>query len=181
MCPKPLFHVLVSIHFLLGSHVFASDLPQEYQSKIKAVTALWEYEREEFIRLTKLSDDQKRILSDVVVKEQDVETRKSIALLLALNCIEVSRGFIPFAFLQQYRCKNGPFETFSTQSLASISDTYALAFVKERDRSRTMSFLKRYIKFWKDEATKREGVVLGASDVEYLQEILRFLEKGGYQ
>ena len=112
---------------------------------------------------------------------RDDKTRKSIALLLALNCIEVSRGLSPFAFLEHYRCKNGPFETFSTQSLASIGDTYALAFVKERDRSRTMSFLKRYIRFWKDEATQRERMVFGASDVEYLQEILRFLEKGGYQ
>jgi len=67
---KPLFPVLVSIHFLSASHVLASELSQEYQSKIKAVTALWEYEREEFIRLTKLSDDQKRVLSEVVAKER---------------------------------------------------------------------------------------------------------------
>lgn len=70
---------------------------------------------------------------------------------------------------------------FSSRSLVSFENTYALAFVKEQDRPRAISFLKKYIKFWKDEATKKTGVPLGESDMEYLEEILRFLEKGGYQ
>jgi len=180
MRPKILFQIFLSIHFLFGSHALASEPSQEYQSKIKAVSALWEYEREEFIRLTKLSENQKQVLLDLVTKEQDTETRKRMALLLALNCAEVTPAFSPFAFLESYRCKNGPFEMFSSRSLVSFENTYALAFVKEQDRPRAISFLKRYIKFWKDEATKKGGVPLGESDVEYLQEILRFLEKGGY-
>ena len=180
MHPTGPFQILLSICFLLCPYVLAGDLSQEYQSKIKAVSALWEYEREEFIRLTKLSENQKQVLLDLVTKEKDEKTRKGMAFLLALNCAEVNPAFSPFAYLESYRCRNGPFDMFSSRSLISFENMYALAFVKEQDRPRAISFLKKYIKFWKGEATKKEGVFLGESDVEYLEEILIFLEKGGY-
>src|SRR5437667_12651385 len=180
MRPKILFQIFLSTLFLFGSYALAGELSQEYQSKIKAVSALWEYEREEFIRLTKLSENQKQVLLDLVTKEKDEKTRKGMAFLLALNCAEVNPAFSPFAYLESYRCRNGPFDMFSSRSLISFENMYALAFVKEQDRPRAISFLKKYIKFWKEEATKKAGVPLGESDVEYLKEILRFLEKGGY-
>ncbi|MGH7164135.1 MAG: hypothetical protein ACREIS_01260 [Nitrospiraceae bacterium] len=163
-----------------GSLALGSSLPLEVEGKIRAVTSLWAYEREEFIRLTRISESQKTVLTNLLDKEQDKKIRKGIALLLALNCVAVNPAISPFEFLESYRCKNGPFELFSSQSLVSFEDTYVLAFVKEQDRPRTISFLKRYIRFWKDEANKKDGVVIGESDLEYLLEIVVFLEKGGY-
>jgi hypothetical protein len=180
MCHNIIFPIFLLLYFLLGAQAPAADIPPEHQSKIKAVVALWEYEHDEFIRLTRLSETQKHAMADLATKEKDEKILRGLTLLLVLNCKPVDQVRSPFVFLESYRCTNGSFEVFLSRALVSFENIYALAFVKEQDRLRAMSFLERYIKFWKDEAVKKGGASLSESDAEYLREILRFLEKGGY-
>lgn len=141
------------------------------------VLRLWEFDRNEYLQLLRVSPaDRKELLQGLATAGG--EKREALSLLLAFRCVNAAKA--PFQFLYEYRCAGSSYSSFVARALHSVSDTYALAFVLDEHRTRTESFLKRYIEFWKAEGQRTDGVAFAIDDREYLSEILLFLSRGGY-
>lgn len=150
------------------------------EQALRAALSLWEYGHSEYVTLTKLSKKNLHLLSEKYNGLDDSE-KDSASLIFALNCYNQKHNDDRFSLLRTYRCSQTSFLVFGQTSVGSLRDLYALAFVKQEDREKARSFLNRYLNFWKAEArSDSPGIILATDDIEYISEILHFLEEGGY-
>jgi hypothetical protein len=148
--------------------------------RLRAATALQEYEREEYLSLATLGEGQPELLRSSY-PHFGSERQAAASLLLALACAEPPPGESRYDFLHAYRCEGESFEEFAAEAVQSLDHLYALAFVRAEDRDRARSFLERYLAFWTGEGAMAEGGVRPVTgEIGSLEEIVLFLERGGW-
>lgn len=170
--------LLITLPLFQGARADSARI--ECTSKPSMVMSFWEYKHADLLRCIKLDKKEEIFYLTQLNDAPDANSPswEGTALLLALNCVFVEPDKTIFFKFEQYLCTNAPFESLSSSLLENL---YILAFVKSEDRFRAINFMKRYIGFWENEGDlANEGVPIGESDEEYLEEILLFLEESGY-
>jgi hypothetical protein len=148
--------------------------------RLRAATALLEYEREEYLSLATLDEGQTELLRSSY-PHFGAARQAAASLLLALACAEPPPGESRYDFLYGYRCEGDSFEAFAAEAVRSLDHLYAMAFVRSEDRERARSFLERYLAFWTGEGVRVEGGVRPVTgELASLEEIVLFLEQGGW-
>ena len=147
------------------------DLAKSVEHKAQVASAYWEYSPHDFSRTVQLSRAEIQFATKLAKTKPGDER---LSLLLTLNCVLASQ----YKELETYLCQDAD---FSVLRQLAFHDVSILAFVKSSDRSTTIVFLERYIGFWKHEVTLgKDGIPLGESDLELIDETLLFLRNGGY-
>lgn len=147
------------------------DLAGIVDQKTQVAAAFWEYSAQDFSKNVQLSPAEVQFAIKLAKTKPGDER---LSLLLTLNCIPASR----YEELETYLCQHAD---FSVLRQVAFHDVSVLAFVKPSDRATAIGFLERYIAFWKHEVTLRNnGIPLGESDLELVEETLLFLQHGGY-
>lgn len=176
--------LLLVIGFVYGwaTPVLAARLPKAHVEKAESALRLWEFERGEYLRITRLTAKGRRDLEQFLRRANPKEESlyDGVTLLVALNCGQILEGQSIYIAVQKYRCAGEPLSYLSSHAI-QFGNFYLFAFVKPEDRQRTIDFLGRYREFWRQEQQRGdEGMPPGATDFVVLEEIRLFLEKGGY-
>lgn len=152
-----------------------------FDDKAKAALSLWEMERSEFLSLIVLSDEERKYFLGMLDHSNvdDADAKEGAALLLALNCVELPAEKTSYYPLERYLCDDYSLVRLMNSAVTSHG-LYMLSFVKEGDRAQVVEFLERYVSFWSRMLTREGSRIMGTSDLEYLDEILLFLRRGGY-
>ena len=146
------------------------------QSKIDTVMNVWLHSREDFQDAIHLETSDIPYLKRRYLDEKSEQSKESIELLLAVNCIDFPENN-RFQILYSYRCGHSSFERLSSSAVSSLDRMYQFIFVKNEDIERTVSFLNRYIHFWNNETSQHQsGIVLATDSQEYLLEIIDYLQ-----
>jgi hypothetical protein len=137
-----------------------------------AAPALWEWPREEFNALVRLSPTDVKPLQHRLLATDSPGERRALSILLSLN------GALPAQVadwrpMQAYRCGAMKFDAFQAWALSRQGDTYALAFAKPGDRVSAVLSLRTLKK-----QTSQAGVD-GVAGKEFLAELITYLEAGG--